>query len=291
MMSMSSGAFMGRPMTFSLAIDSMREAGVFVGRHLTFCCHKGKLSMLRSSFALSIVCAAFALGCGEDDDSSTDTENLENGLGFFVTSETNATGDLGGLAGADEKCEELAAAVGAGGRTWRAYLSADDGGNGQPVNARDRIGEGPWRNADGDVVAEDLDALHELTGNAELFIDENGDPINGQWNGSNGMDGNPVNEHDILTGSDPDGNLAEGFTCDSWNSSEASTMVMMPDAMGMMRNVCTENCAKVGHSDGMGPMMNMMAPFNSWNSAHDNAGCNDTAPRGGAGRFYCFAAD
>ena len=226
-----------------------------------------------SRFTLPMFCAALAVGCSEDDDPDTDTDSLDSELSFFVTSETNATGDLGGISGADATCDELATAVGAGGRTWRAYLSTET------ENARARIGNGPWINAAGAVVAADLDALHSLTGNAVLFVTESGAKVNGQWNGSNGMGGNPTNEHDILTGSAADGTLArnmegEAVNCQNWTSASA------------------DFAAQVGHSDGMGPMMAMTPPnLASWNGAHANMDCSNTAPRGGAGRFYCFAAD
>lgn len=191
-------------------------------------------------------------------------------LGFFVTSDTSATGNLGGLRGADERCARLAAAVGAGGRTFRAYLSveSDPDNGGQPTHARDRIGNGPWHNANGVLVAEDLTALHARFGDAEVFVDEHGERINGQWEGS------PTpNQHDILTGSDPMGRVVPGKTCADWTSEDASLT------------------AQVGHSDGLGPNRNSAAPFNSWQSSHESAGCNNTAPRGGAGRIYCFAED
>lgn len=191
-------------------------------------------------------------------------------LGFFVSSDTSVTGNLGGLAGADARCQALAEAVGAGDRTWRAYLSAEsdpDSGN-MPVNARDRIGAGPWINSEGVVLANDLDELHALNGDPALFIDENGERINGQWEGS------PTpNQHDILTGSDTDGNVMTGSTCDSWTSESGDVT------------------AQVGHADGLGPNQSSDPPYNSWNSAHENGGCDDTAPLGGAGRIYCFAAD
>lgn len=188
-------------------------------------------------------------------------------LGFFVTSDTSATGDLGGLAAADARCQRLAEAVDAGERTWRAYLSVESSEQG-PIHARDRIGQGPWYNANGVVVAEDLDALHARSGDAEVFVDEHGAKINGQWVGSPAP-----NEHDILTGSDAEGRVAPGLTCADWTSADATLV------------------ARVGHSDGLGPMQDGTPPRNSWQSAHESAGCNDTAPRGGAGRIYCFAAD
>jgi hypothetical protein len=137
-----------------------------------------------------------------------------------------------------------------------------------PVNARDRIGQGPWVNANGVTLAENLEELHALTGDADLFVDEQGVSVPGNWEGSpSGV------EHDILTGSDEDGNLMAGFTCEDWTSDSASLT------------------AQVGHSDGFGPNMNPDPPYNSWNSSHENGICADTAPRGGAGRIYCFASD
>jgi hypothetical protein len=126
---------------------------------------------------------------------------------FFVTSDVSATGNLGGLKGADLRCQTLAEAAGATTRTFRAYLSADadpDNEN-MPVNARDRIGTGPWYNSKGVLLAADVEALHALIGDAELFIDEHGQKIPGQWEGSP----QPV-EHDILTGSNADGTLSPG---------------------------------------------------------------------------------
>lgn len=210
----------------------------------------------------------FVGACKEDPYPDAPDASLDgaaaNRLSFFVASETSVTGDLAGLTGADARCQRLGEAAGAVGRTWRAYLSAEAG----PVHARDRIGNGPWYNAAGALIAADVAALHALTGNADLFLDETGNKINGQWEGS------PTpNEHDILTGSDAEGRLIAGKTCLDWTSSSA------------------ELAAQVGHSDGLGPNRNGAAPFNSWQSSHESAGCNDTAPRGGAGRIYCFAAD
>lgn len=196
---------------------------------------------------------------------------------FFVSSQTNTTGNLGGLVGADTRCQTLAAAVGRGARTWHAYLSVEhDAANGNTAtHARDRIGTGPWVNARGVTVATTLAELHARRGDPTVFVDERGNMINGQWTGS------PTpNEHDVLTGSNADGTVAVGKTCQDWTSSEA------PPAGG------SAPAARVGHTDGFGPMCSTATTPNdvtSWNSAHDNAGCNDTAPRGGAGRIYCFA--
>jgi hypothetical protein len=202
---------------------------------------------------------------------------------FFVSSQKNMTGNLGGLAGADMRCQMLAAAVGRGARTWHAYLSVehDPANNNMPTHAKDRIGMGPWVNARGVVLATTLAELHARKGNPAVFVDEHGRMINGQWTGS------PTpNEHDILTGSEADGTVAVGKTCLDWTSSEG------PPPGGATPDAGTFPVARVGHSDGIGPMCSMATTPNdltSWNSSHDNAGCNDTAPRGGAGRIYCFA--
>ena len=188
---------------------------------------------------------------------------------FFVSSNTSVTGNLGGLVGADKRCQDLATAAGQGSLTWHAYVSVASGPAGTPVNAKDRIGAGPWHNSKGALVASDLAALHNgKTGDYMLFLDEKGQPINGQWAGSP----TPL-EHDILTGSNPDGTLMPNETCKDWTSTAAADK------------------AWVGHSDGLGPGGSMDAQYRSWNSAHENGGCNDTAPKGGAGRIYCFAID
>ena len=123
-------------------------------------------------------------------------------MSFFVTSVTSVTGNLGGLAGADATCQRLGASAGQGARTWRAYLSVerDSASANQPVNARDRIGTGPWYNSNLALVANNLAELHSRTGDAAVFLDERGQRINGQWTGSP----SPV-QHDILTGSNADG--------------------------------------------------------------------------------------
>jgi hypothetical protein len=199
---------------------------------------------------------------------NTPTSPSQPSVSFFVTSLTSVTGNLGGLVGADTTCGVLAATAGYAGRTWRAYLSVEhDPSNGnRPTNARDRIGSGPWYNAAGVLVASNLTDLHARTGDPAVFVDEHGRRINGQWTGSPA----PV-QHDILTGSNADGTLAPGLTCQDWTS--ASTTV----------------AAQVGHSDGLGPGQSTAGSLSSWNSAHANQNCSDTAPRGGAGRIYCFA--
>jgi hypothetical protein len=224
----------------------------------------------RTVFACSVALCSFA-ACSEDD--ASDEPANTSDVTFFVTSTTH-DGNLGGLEGADQICDDLATAVGSGNRTWRAYLSAENGGD--PIHARDRIGNGPWENAAGDVLAEDIDALHAPTmvGNAQLFINEKRERINGQWNAAE------VNEHDIMTGSGPDGRLLMvpdmSTTCADWTSNS-----MMPGP-------------QVGHTDGMGPGMDTsMERYTSWNGGHPARGCSTEmlAPSGSTGRFYCFAAD
>lgn len=221
-------------------------------------------------------------GCSDDDGDGSGNEDGDDGaevnnLSFFVSSSTQE-GDLGGLAGADQICQSLAAEVGAGARTWSAYLSAENGG--KPIHARDRIGAGPWRNALDVMIAADLTELHTLTGDAELFVTETGEKVNGQWNSSNGQGGSPPNEHDIMTGTDSAGMLLvapdEVSTCDDWTS---NTVTPGP---------------QVGHTDGMGPMMDTSMPrYTSWNGGHPTAGCSaaDLAMTGSTGRIYCFASD
>jgi hypothetical protein len=218
------------------------------------------------SFASLLVTALCASACSEDGEG-----DAANTLSFFVTSGGSGDdgGDLGGLAGADERCEELAEGVGAGDKTWRAYLSTST------ENARDRIGDGPWVNAAGMMVAANLTALHELSGgDAEMLVNERGQKIPGQWEGSP----RPV-EHDIMTGSSPDGmfmaDVADA-TCADWTS-----------------NLETPGGPMVGHSDGMGPEMSTEERYVSWNSSHPAPNCSAAglAMVGGAGRYYCFASD
>jgi hypothetical protein len=214
---------------------------------------------------LGIMSVSASLACGGSDSSPTAAQNSSN-MTFFVTSTKNATGNLGGLRGADNLCQSLATASGAGNRVWHAYLSVARDLDNRPTNARDRIGGGPWVNANGVVVAGDLNALHARRGDAAVFVDERGQRIAGQWAGSPG----PV-EHDILTGSSADGTLLSGMTCNDWTSDSASL------------------AAQVGHSDGLGPGGDPSGTFSSWNSSHANQSCANTAPRGGSGRIYCFA--
>ena len=214
---------------------------------------------------LSVAAAAvLAGGCSDDDDANGPSPSETT---FFVSSTGSATANLGGLAGADARCQSLATAANLG-RTWRAYLSVErDPNNGNnPTDARSRIGNGPWRNAAGTVIAQNLTELHSRPGDAALFLDERGQRINGQWSGS------PTpNQHDILTGSTADGRVMAGMTCNDWTSDSSA------------------QAAQIGHSDGLGPNQNANPPLNSWNSAHANESCANTAPRGGAGKIYCFA--
>jgi hypothetical protein len=193
---------------------------------------------------------------------------------FFVTSAGPGNGgNLGGLEGADRHCQSLAQAAGAGNRTWRAYLSTQAAGLSDTnfVNARDRIGTGPWRNAKGVVVAKDVDELHSARNNLtkETALDEKGQPVNGRTE--------KPNKHDILTGSRPDGTAFPGtpfadMTCGNWTKNT------------------NDGAAIVGHHDRVGPVDASWAK--SWNSAHPSRGCDPEALRGtgGDGLLYCFAA-
>ena len=212
--------------------------------------------------------ALLALGLGSDAQAQ---QGDAAGMTFFVTSTGPGNGgDLGGLEGADQHCQELAEAAGAGGRTWRAYLSAQAASGAPAVNARDRIGQGPWQNANGGVIAADLDALHDTNNlSKETALTEQGEVVNGR--------GDTPNRHDILTGSQADGTaFAEGEdrTCGNWTLSGA------------------EGAAMVGHHDRQG--LRDDAPSRSWNASHPSrGGCSQEALRGtgGDGLFYCFAAD
>jgi hypothetical protein len=188
---------------------------------------------------------------------------------FFVTSTGSGKGaDLGGLAGADQLCQKLADSAGAGGHNWRAYLSASASGAAPAVNARDRIGRGPWRNARGEVIAQDIETLHGNNNiNKETALTEKGGRVNGS--------GDQPNMHDMLTGSQPDGTAFSGdkdMSCSNWTSSGEGT-------------------AMLGHHDRRGT--NQPPASMSWNSSHPSRGCSQEALRstGGAGLFYCFAAD
>jgi hypothetical protein len=236
-------------------------------------------------------CGPFADG-GVPSDAGIAIDASSPNANFFVTSDTSATANLGGLVGADIRCQMLAVAAGMGARTWHAYLSVEHGPGGDAgtatINARDRIGAGPWYNVRGVMVAADLAALHTRKGDPTVFIDEHGVMINGQWTGSPAP-----NQHDILTGSNADGTVAMGKTCSDWTSAVAPPLADggPPDA-GSVDAAGSLFVARVGHTDGFGGNCTSTpvppADVSSWNSAHDNGGCNDTIPRGGAGRLYCF---
>ncbi|HVL37170.1 MAG TPA: hypothetical protein VM489_15980 [Burkholderiales bacterium] len=193
---------------------------------------------------------------------------------FFVTSvNPGRGGDLGGLEGADRHCAALAKAAGGPDRPWRAYLSTQGASLTDPgfVNARDRIGSGPWRNAMGVVIAKNVEDLHSPNNNLnkQTALDERGRMVNGRTE--------KPNKHDILTGSRPDGTAYPGrpfpdMTCSSWT------------------NGGSDGAAMTGHHDRAGPIQASWAV--SWNSAHPTLGCSmeRIRPTGGDGLFYCFAA-
>jgi len=197
-------------------------------------------------------------------------------MSFFITSVGSGKGaDFGGLAGADAHCQKLAAAAGAGSKTWRAYLSVPgafpsptNAGGTPSIHARDRIGTGPWFNAKGALIARDVAHLHNGNNiSKETALDEKGAVIKGR--------GDTPNEHDILTGSRADGTAfapQTDTTCKAWTSS-------------------TEGSAIVGHHDRTGPLPENWAK--SWNFSHQSAGCSQEAlvRTGGSGRLYCFAAN
>jgi len=220
--------------------------------------------MKRTTGLMLIGCAAVAaIGFGA-------AQAQQNAMTFFVTSAGPGKGaDLGGLEGADRHCQTLAQAAGAGGKTWKAYLSTQGAG---AVNAKDRVGRGPWQNAKGAVVAKDLAELHGTNNlTKETALNEKGEVINGR--------GDTPNRHDILTGSQSDGTAftgADDRTCGNWTKSGAGA-------------------AMVGHHDRKG--LNDSAPMLSWNSSHPSrgpdGGCSqaDLKSTGGDGLFYCFAGN
>jgi hypothetical protein len=208
-------------------------------------------------FALAIVAAPPASA------QSADTS-------FFLTSNgPGKGGDLGGIAGADRHCQSLAQAAGAGTKTWRAYLSTQAADGKAAVNARDRIGKGPWQNSKGAVIAKDVADLHGAGNNLtkQTALTEKGEVVNGR--------GDTPNTHDVLTGTQPDGTAFAGTedkTCGNWTKSG-------------------EGSAVVGHHDRMG--LDDSAPAKSWNSSHASRGCGVEALKttGGIGLLYCFAAN
>jgi hypothetical protein len=192
-------------------------------------------------------------------------------MSFFVTSVGLEKGaNLGGLDGADAHCQALAKAAGSTETNWHAYLSTTEPGGAAGVNARDRIGKGPWQNARGEVVAKNVEDLHSNSNNIkkQTAITEKGQTVSGR--------GDAVNMHDILTGSDPQGlySTAGGdTTCGNWTKESA------------------DGSAIVGHHDRAG--LKDTRHMNSWNSAHGSRGCgqDNLKSTGGAGLFYCFLAN
>jgi len=224
----------------------------------------------RSNIGIVLASACLLAACG---DMAAHPSAMEGGssaksdMTFFVTSRGSGQGaDFGGLAGADRHCQALAEAAGAGGHTWHAYLSTQ-GPN--AVNARDRIGKGPWRNAKGVVIANSVDELHGSNNiTKETALTEKGQVVNGY--------GDTPNRHDILTGSRRDGTAfpgADDMTCGNYTKSG-------------------EGAVMLGHADRKGTNPDPVANA-SWNSSHKSAGCSDPllAKTGSAGYLYCFAAN
>jgi hypothetical protein len=188
-------------------------------------------------------------------------------MSFFITSTGGGKGaDFGGLAGADRHCQALATAAGAGGHVWHAYLSTSASAGQPAVNARDRVGTGPWKNVQGTVIASNVAELHGTNNlNKQTALNEKGEIVNGR--------GDTPNKHDILTGSQPDGTAYAGSddkTCANWTSSKAGA-------------------AQLGHHDRQG--LKDDAESRSWNSSHISRDCSDEGLRatGSAGLLYCFA--
>jgi len=219
--------------------------------------------MNKAGLGVAVSVALLTLGCAGG-------QTQQSPMTFFITSTGTGKGaDLGGLAGADRHCQSLAVAAGAGGRTWRAYLSTTAAGGQTAVNARDRIGKGPWQNAKGVVVARNVAELHGQNNlNKQTALNEKGQVVNGR--------GDKPNEHDILTGSQPDGTAVAGdpakTTCGNWTLSGAGNAI-------------------VGHHDRLG--LRDDAPSVSWNASHPSRGCSldNLRASGGAGLLYCFAVN
>jgi hypothetical protein len=221
-----------------------------------------RLSIKRPLLASTAVAVTVLAACAS-------SPAAKNDMSFFVSSRNGGNGaNLGGLEGADRLCQSLASAAGAGGRTWRAYLSATAAGGAPAVNARDRIGRGPWRNANGVVIANDVNQLHGANNiTKQTALTETGALVNGR--------GDTPNQHDILTGSQPDGTAIAGnvdTTCGNWTKNG-------------------EGAAMLGHHDRSG--LDESAPAKSWNSSHQSRGCSIDALKatGGDARIYCFAAN
>jgi hypothetical protein len=213
---------------------------------------------------LAIIVALFGMRLGIAQDQKP-------AMSFFVISHGPGSGaSLGGLAGADAYCQKLAATVGAASGSWRAYLSISEADGKPAVNARDRIGRGPWYNAKGVKIADSVANLHSDNNNLnkETALDEKGNRVNAR--------GDKPNKHDILTGSQPDGTAypaSPNLTCQNWTVGNADKLA---------------GAAQVGHHDREGNSPGV----SSWNSAHASRGCGqeDLKASGGDGLFYCFLA-
>ena len=223
---------------------------------------------MNKTMRLSVLASAAVLSLGLGGVAKAQTAAQ---MTFFITSAGSGKGgDLGGLAGADAHCQRLAEAAGAGGKTWRAYLSSNTNAAnpGATVNARDRIGRGPWQNAKGTVIATGVDDLHSDNNKIikENGLTEKGEPVKGV--------GDQPNMHDMLTGSDMQGRALPGnvnLTCNNWSISQYGS-------------------AMLGHFDRRGGQDNVFQ--RSWNASHMSRSCSqpDLVATGGNGLFYCFAA-
>ena len=220
---------------------------------------------MKTRFWVALLAGVASTGLG-----ATAPVQAQQAMTFFVSSAGKGSGaDLGGLAGADAHCQALARAAGSALTNWRAYLSTTEPGGTEGVNARDRIGNGPWQNAKGVVVAKSIEDLHSDSNNItkQTALTEKGETVSGR--------GDPVNKHDILTGSDPQGMFSTAggdTTCGNWTKSG-------------------EGSAILGHHDRQG--LKDTRHMKSWNSSHGSRGCSqdNLKSTGGDGLIYCFAAN
>jgi hypothetical protein len=228
---------------------------------------------MNTTVRLSLLVSAALMALGSTVHAQPAPPQAPNMTFFVVSAGPGKGADLGGLEGADRQCQTLAQAAGAGGKTWRAYLSTQAAGGAQAVNARDRIGKGPWQNFKGEAVAQNVDDLHSANNKLGMqgSLTERGTVVAGV--------GYTPNYHDVLTGSQPDGRAfapGEDRTCGNWTSS-------------------TQGAAMVGHIDRKG--LRDDDASKSWNSSHPSrgpgGGCSQSDLRGtgGNGLFYCFAAN
>jgi hypothetical protein len=228
---------------------------------------------MNTTVRLSLLVSAALMALGSTVHAQPAPPQAPNMTFFVVSAGPGKGADLGGLEGADRQCQTLAQAAGAGGKTWRAYLSTQAAGGAQAVNARDRIGKGPWQNFKGEAVAQNVDDLHGANNKLGMqgSLTERGTVVAGV--------GYTPNYHDVLTGSQPDGRAfapGEDRTCGNWTSS-------------------TQGAAMVGHIDRKG--LRDDDASKSWNSSHPSrgpgGGCSQSDLRGtgGNGLFYCFAAN